>query len=83
MWWGDCYSGGWYQMYCQFYLILFLEIFNEAIVHWPESLVFKEVGIFLPLHLRNIFALISQSLPICISEQNADLKLNVSVWYTQ
>ena len=42
----------------------FVEIFSEAIVHYPELLVFREVAIFLPSHLGNNIPLISQSMPI-------------------
>ena len=42
----------------------FVEIFNENIVHCPESLVLKEVAIFFTLCLMNKFPLISQSMPI-------------------
>ena len=47
-------------MFC---LILFICLcFNEAVVHCPGSLVFKEVAICLPLHQGNNFPLISQSM---------------------
>ena len=44
-----------------------VDIFSEAIICCPESIVFKEEAIFLPSCLRNNFPLISQcSLILCL-----------------
>ena len=63
------------HIFCSVSFCTSSDIFNEAIVHCPESFFFKDVPNFLSLHLRNNFPVIFQSIPIYIFEQNPCLKI--------
>ena len=51
-------------IFCSISFCSYVDNFCEAMIHCPESIVFKEEAIFLPSHLRNNFPLISHSFPI-------------------
>ena len=64
------------HIFCSVLFCSSVDIFKEAIANFPRSFVFKELAIFLPLHMRNNFPLIFQSILILYLWAKFNPKIN-------